>query len=217
MIVGNRKSLEEILQMVKPYKKILLLGCRECITVCAAGGEREVGVLASELKMSRMKDGQEIEIKEFEFIDQIKPFVDEYEAVVSTACGAGIQYTSERFPKKVVFPAINTTFLGVALEYGVWSERCQGCGECILHLTGGICPVARCAKSLFNGPCGGSSTGKCEVNKETDCAWQLIVDRLKALGQLDKYEEVILEKDWTTSRDGGPRKRVREDLRLPQQ
>jgi len=222
MIVGNRKPLEEILQMVKPYKKILLLGCRECITVCAAGGEREVAVLASELKMSRAKDGQEIEIKEFtlerqcdfEYIDQIKPFVDEYEAVVSMACGAGIQYTSERFPKKVVLPAINTTFLGVALEYGVWAERCQGCGECILHLTAGVCPVARCAKSLFNGPCGGSSTGKCEVNKDTDCAWQLIVDRLKAQGQLEKYEEVILEKDWSTSRDGGPRKRVREDLRL---
>ena len=108
MIVGNRKSLEEILQMVKPYKKILLLGCRECITVCAAGGEREVGVLASELKMSRAKDGQEIEIKEFtlerqcdfEYIDQIKPFVDEYEAIVSMACGAGIQYTAETISEK---------------------------------------------------------------------------------------------------------------------
>jgi len=224
MIVGNRKPLAEILQMVKPFKKILLLGCRECITVSAAGGEREVGVLASELKMSRAKDGQEIDIKEFtlerqcdfEYIDQIKPFVEDYEVIVSMACGAGIQYTAERFPKKIVLPAINTTFLGVTLEQGLWAERCQGCGECILHLTGGVCPVARCAKSLFNGPCGGSSGGKCEVNKETDCAWQLIVDRLKALGQLDKYEEVILEKDWTTSRDGGPRTRVREDLKIQQ-
>ena len=183
MIVGNRKSLEEILQMIKPYKKILLLGCRECITVCAAGGEREVGVLASELKMSRAKDGQEIEIKEFtlerqcdfEYIDQIKPFVDEYEAIVSMACGAGIQYTAERFPKKIVLPAINTTFLGVALEQGVWSERCQGCGECILHLTGGICPVARCAKSLFNGPCGGSADR--QVRSEQGNGLRLAIDR----------------------------------------
>ena len=142
MIVGNRKSLEEILQMIKPYKKILLLGCRECVTVCAAGGEREVGVLASELKMSRAKDGQDIEIKEFslerqcdfEYIDLIKPFVDEYEVILSTACGAGIQYTAERFPKKVVLPAIDTTFLGVTLEQRLWSERCQGCGQCITYI-----------------------------------------------------------------------------------
>ncbi|NLT68972.1 MAG: hypothetical protein GXX84_20490 [Acidobacteria bacterium] len=222
MIVGNRKPLEEILQLVKPYKKILLLGCRECITVCAAGGEREVGVLASELKLSRAKDGGEIEVKEhtlerqcdYEYVDQIKPFVDDYEVVVSMACGAGIQYVAEKYPHKIVLPAINTTFLGVTLEQGLWAERCQGCGECILHLTGGVCPVARCAKSLFNGPCGGSADGKCEVNKDTDCAWQLIINRLKELGQLENYEQIIPAKDWSTARDGGPRTRVREDLRL---
>jgi ferredoxin len=222
MIVGNRKSLEEILEMLKPYKRVLLLGCRECITVCAAGGEREVGVLASELKLSRAKDGQEIEVKEFalerqcdyEYVDQIKSFAGDYEVIVSMACGAGIQYVAEKYPKMTVLPAINTTFLGVTLEQGVWSERCQGCGECILHLTGGVCPVARCAKSLFNGPCGGSSNGKCEVNKETDCAWHLIINRLKDLGQLDKYEEIIPPKNWSSSREGGPRTRVREDLKL---
>lgn len=222
MIVGNRKSLEEILEMLKPYKKILLLGCRECITVCAAGGEREVGVLASELKLSRAKDGEEIEVKEHtlerqcdhEYINEIKSFVNDYEAVVSMACGAGIQYVAEHYPSKIVLPAINTTFLGVTLEQGVWSERCQGCGECVLHLTGGVCPIARCAKSLLNGPCGGSSNGKCEIDKDTDCAWQLIINRLKELGQLDRYEEIIPAKDWSSSRDGGPRKRIREDLRL---
>jgi ferredoxin len=222
MIVGNRKSLEEILEMLKPFKKILLLGCRECITVCAAGGEREVGVLASELKISRAKDNQEIEVKEHtlerqcdhEYIDEIKSFVDDYEVIVSMACGAGIQYVAEQYPTRIVLPAINTTFLGVTLEQGVWSERCQGCGECVLHLTGGVCPIARCAKSLLNGPCGGSSDGKCEVDKDTDCAWQLIVNRLKELGQLDRYEEIIPAKDWSSSRDGGPRKRIREDLRL---
>jgi len=216
--------LEEILELVKPYKKIILLGCRECITVCAAGGEREVGVLASELKMSRTKEGQEIEIKEytlerqcdFEYIEEIQPFVNDYDAIVSMACGAGIQYVAEKFPDKLVLPAINTTFLGVTLEQGVWSERCQGCGECILHLTGGVCPVARCAKSLFNGPCGGSANGVCEVNPDTNCAWQLIIDRLKALGQLENYEKIIEVKDWSTSRDGGPRTRVREDMRLEQ-
>jgi ferredoxin len=222
MIVANRKPLEDILEMIRPFKKVLLLGCNECVTVCAAGGQREVGVLASELRLSRAKDGEEIEIREHtlerqcdhEYIDQIHPFVGDYEIVLSMACGAGVQYVAETCRSQLVVPAVNTTFLGVTLEQGVWSERCQGCGNCILDKTGGICPVARCAKSLFNGPCGGSSGGKCEIDKEVDCGWQLIIDRLQELGQMDRYEEIIPVKDWTTSRDGGPRKRVREDLRL---
>jgi len=222
MIVANRKSLDEILQVIKPYKKVLLLGCNECVTICAVGGEREVGVLASEVRLFRAKDGEEIEVREHtlerqcdpEYIDQIRPFVGDYEAILSMACGAGVQYVAEKFRTKPVLPAVNTTFLGVTLEQGVWAERCQGCGTCILDKTAGICPIARCAKSLLNGPCGGSTNGKCEVDRETDCAWQLIIDRLKELGQLDRYEEIIPIKDWTTARDGGPRKRVREDLRL---
>jgi ferredoxin len=222
MIVANRKSLDEILQMIKPYKKVLLLGCNECVTACAVGGEREVGALASELRLFRAKDGEEIEVREHtlerqcdsEYIDQVRPFVGDYEAILSMACGAGVQYVAEKFRTKPVLPAVNTTFLGVSLEQGIWAERCQGCGTCILDKTGGICPIARCAKSLLNGPCGGSTKGKCEVDGETDCAWQLIIDRLKELGQLDRYEEIIPVKDWTTARDGGPRKRIREDLRL---
>jgi ferredoxin len=222
MIVASRKPLEEILEMLKPYKKVILLGCNECVTVCAVGGEREVGVMASEIKLTRAREGNEIEIKEqtlerqcdHEYIDQVRPIVGDYEVILSMACGAGIQYVGEKYRDKVVLPGVNTTFLGVTLEQGVWSERCQGCGSCILEQTGGVCPVARCAKSLLNGPCGGSSGGKCEVDKEVDCGWQLIVDRLKELGQLDRYEEILPIKDWTSSRDGGPRKRVREDLML---
>ena len=108
MIVANRKSLEEILEMLKPYKKVLLLGCNECVTVCAAGGEREAGVLASELKLSRAKEGQEIEIKEqtlerqcdHEYIDLVRPFVGDYEVILSMACGAGIQYVAEKISDK---------------------------------------------------------------------------------------------------------------------
>jgi hypothetical protein len=82
----------------------------------------------------------------------------------------------------------------------------------MLHMTGGICPIARCSKTLLNGPCGGSQDGKCEIAEDVDCAWQLIYDRMSALGQLEKLEEVIPPKDWRTSRDGGPRKIVREDV-----
>jgi len=222
MIVANRKPLEEIEGMIKGYGKVILAGCNECVTVCSVGGEKEVGILASELKLSRKKDGKDIEIKEVvlerqcdqEYIEQLRSFVDEYEAIVSMACGAGVQFIAEKYRGKPVFPAVDTSFLGVTEEQGVWVERCQGCGSCVLDRTGGICPIARCSKSLLNGPCGGSTDGKCEVDKEVDCGWQLIIDRLKELGQMDRYEEVEPVKDWSTSRDGGLRRRVREDLRL---
>jgi len=222
MIVASRKPMDEIEGMVQPYRKLIILGCKECVTVCSAGGEKEVGVLASELAISRKTRNMEIEIREHtlerqcdhEYIDQIADFVGEYEAILSMACGAGVQFVAEKYRSVPVMPAVNTTFIGVTEEQGVWTERCQACGTCILDRTGGICPIARCSKSLLNGPCGGSSKGKCEVNDQIDCGWQLIYDRLKELDMLDKLEEVLPVKDWRTSRDGGPRKVVREDLML---
>jgi ferredoxin len=222
MIVASRKPMEEIEVMIEPYRKLIILGCKECVTVCSAGGEKEVGVLASELAISRKTRNMEIEIREHtlerqcdhEYIDQVADFVGEYEAILSMACGAGVQFVAEKYRSIPVMPAVNTTFIGVTEEQGVWSERCQACGTCILDRTGGICPIARCSKSLLNGPCGGSSKGKCEVSDQIDCGWQLIYDRLKELGMLHKLEEVLPVKDWRTSRDGGPRKVVREDLRL---
>jgi hypothetical protein len=107
---------------------------------------------------------------------------------------------------------VNTKFMGASERQGVWAERCQGCGNCLLGQTGGICPIARCAKRLMNGPCGGSTKGSCEIDPDTDCAWQLIWDRLKALGLTENYVEMIPAKDWRTSIGNGPRKIIREDL-----
>ena len=223
MIVANRKVVGRDFGDAQALQEGASIGLqRMCDGLCGRGGAGGRGIGLGVETWSRAKEGQEIEIREqtlerqcdHEYIDQVRPFVGDYEVILSMACGAGVQYVAEKYRTKLVLPAVNTTFLGVTLEQGVWSERCQGCGTCILDQTGGICPIARCAKSLLNGPCGGSSNGKCEVDKEMDCGWQLIVDRLKELGQLDRYEEIIPVKDWTTSRDGGPRKRVREDLKL---
>ena len=222
MIVANRKPFEEIIAMLKPYSKILLLGCNECVTVCATGSSREVAVLASEIRLYRQKEGKSVEIREVtlerncdpEYVESLKPFIHDYEVVMSMACGCGIQFVGEHYRDRLVLPAINTTFEGVTEEHGVWTERCQGCGNCVLDRTLGICPVTRCAKSIFNGPCGGSQGGKCEVDKDLPCAWQLIVDRHKEMNMMDKYLEIQPMKDWSTSRDGGPRKRVREDLKV---
>jgi ferredoxin len=220
MITAERKPMEELIEYLRPYHRILLVGCNECVTVCSAGGRKEVGILSSALQMAFMKAGKTLEVKEItlerqcdpEYVEELVSQIDQVEAVMSMACGCGVQEIARRFKTKPVFPAVNTEFMGASERQGVWAERCQGCGECVLGLTGGICPIARCSKRLLNGPCGGSTNGKCEVDPSIECAWQLIWDRLKALGIEDRYEENIAAKDWRTGRGGGPRKIIREDL-----
>jgi len=198
------------------------VGCKGCVTVCNAGGVKEVGILASIIRLARDKDNNPIEVDEHtlerqcdpEYIEQLSDMVPNYDAVLSMACSIGPQYISARYPESLVFPALNTSFMGGALEHGVWAEFCQGCGDCKIHLFGGLCPIARCSKSLLNGPCGGSAGGKCEISKDVDCVWHLIVEKLMAQGRLDQLTEVKPIKDWSTSRDGGHRKIIREDLKL---
>jgi hypothetical protein len=153
---------------------------------------------------------------EWEYIDPLEPQLDDYDLILSLGCGIGVQMLAERFPKKRIVPGLNTSFLGLPVEQGVWEERCQACGNCILHLTGGICPIARCSKQLLNGPCGGSQAGECEINPEVPCAWQLIWEKVTALGLQDQLLQIQPPKDWSTSRDGGPRRIIRDDLRLPE-
>jgi ferredoxin len=220
MIVADKKPMEEIIEDIKNHDKVLVLGCNECVTVCEAGGKKEVGILASALRMYFLNQGKEMKIDEetlerqcdHEYLEEIRNIIDQYDAVVSIACGVGVQFMAEKYHSTPVYPGVNTCFMGATEERGLWTERCQGCGQCILSRTGGICPVSRCAKRVMNGPCGGSSKGMCEINKELVCAWQLIVERLKALDRFDEYEELSPIKDWSTDRAGGPRKVVREDV-----
>ncbi len=222
MIIADGKPIKEILAMIERYDKLILVGCKGCVTVCSTGGEKEVGILSSALRLARQAQGKPLEVKEItlerqcdtEYLEPLREIADPFPAVLSLACGAGIQFLAEKFRKHPILPGVNTQFIGITEEQGVWTERCQACGNCVLDQTGGICPVARCSKSLFNGPCGGSKKGKCEIDPNVDCGWQLIYDRLKELGQLDQLEKVLPVKDWSTSRDGGPRKRVREHPKI---
>lgn len=225
MIVADQKPLEEILEMLQPYKKVLFLGCQACVAVCMAGGEKEVGLLASAVRLARRRRAQQIEIVEGavkrqcedEFNEPWAETIQKQEAVLSLACGVGVNKLSERFDVPIL-PALNTRFFGEVEKQGVWKEVCAGCGSCILHLTGGICPIARCAKNLLNGPCGGvRADGTCEVAAgplPQPCAWVQIIERLEKLGQLERLEVAMAAKDWSADRHGGPRRRVREGMLL---
>jgi ferredoxin len=221
MIVAERKPLDEIIASVAGANKLLVVGCNSCVAICLAGGEREVATLSSALRLATRNRETPLQVVErsverqceIEFNQEVAAEIAEADLVLSMACGVGVQTLAEQFPSAIVYPALNTSFMGRPEERGVWSERCVGCGDCVLERFGGVCPITRCAKNLLNGPCGGSANGRCEVDPEhLDCAWQLIYDRLERIGQLDRMLQVEPPKDWSPSRHGGPRTIAREDM-----
>ena len=207
MIVADKKPLDQIEAMIEGFDKILIAGCGTCVAVSMAGGEKEVEQLAAQLRMKGKIDGKQRVVDEItitrqcdkEYLEQLAKYVDDYDVIISTACGAGVQFLAERYDDKIILPGLNTLFLGVAEEAGVWSQRCITCADCVLDQTGGICPMTICAKNLLNGPCGGTDCGKCEVNGEKDCAWTLIYRRLEKIGRLDYMKKIQPPKDYSVA------------------
>ncbi|PIP37410.1 MAG: hypothetical protein COX20_01625 [Desulfobacterales bacterium CG23_combo_of_CG06-09_8_20_14_all_52_9] len=220
MIVAKRKPIEEIKEMLKGYKKVLNVGCGTCVSVCLVGGEKEVNILNAELEIARKMEDNPIEMGAIsverqcdrEFLAALDDKVGEYEAVMSMACGVGIQFLAERFPDKPVLPAVNTAGLSVNQGIGWYEERCRSCGDCVLGWTAGICPVTMCAKGLYNGPCGGTNKGSCEINPDQPCAWFMIYERLLRQGRLDLIMRVHPANDWQNI---GPRTLVQPGYSKP--
>jgi hypothetical protein len=206
MIVTTLKPLDEILDSIFPYHKILIAGCDGCTQ--PPRGLREAKTLKQLLELAGQLKGKKFEFKLTSVVKQcdsvltvatLKPYIeDDVEAVLSLACGAGPQTVAEFFPDIPVIPAQNSHFVGREdREGGNIDDSYQTCGDCILALTGGICPVTRCSKGLLSGACGGARHGKCELDPNRDCAWELIYERLKRLGQLDKIKELTPPKDYS--------------------
>ncbi|MFP4086897.1 MAG: methylenetetrahydrofolate reductase C-terminal domain-containing protein [Desulfobacteraceae bacterium] len=219
MITAEQKPMEEIRRMIAPYPRILVLGCGSCVAECAAGGEKETAALASALRMAARMEDKDVQVDEktidrqcvTEFVIRLDDIMDQYDAVLSLGCGAGVQAVADMYPEVPIIPGLNTEFLGETKEQGYWTETCVGCGDCMLYHFGGICPLTRCAKQILNGPCGGSVDGRCEVNPDTPCAWQMIIDRLTAFQALDRLEAIYPPKDWSKKQGRGPREIIRED------
>jgi len=212
MIITKQKPFEQIIQFLTPYTSVFICGCSECATLCKTGGEEEVKAMKDKLeKEGKIVSGWVVldpachRLNNAKIFREHKSELDQSDALLVLACGNGTQ-TVAGGVEKPVYPGCDTLFLGEIMRFGNFEERCQLCGQCLLDLTGGICPITRCSKSLLNGPCGGSKDGKCEINPEMECGWQLIIDRLKKRGKLDTLKKIILPKDWSTSRDGGLRK-----------
>ena len=207
MIVAEQKPLQDIRRMISPYERVLILGCGTCMTVCDTGGEREVSFLHNALRVAQSKSGNdthqflEYTLKrqcEPEFVEMLVDKVGDVDTILSLGCGIGVQAIAERFPDMPVLPGVNTSFMGMSTEKGVWDERCAACGDCRLEDTAGICPITRCTKGILNGPCAGTKNGKCEANKDMDCAWILIYKRLERLGQLEKMRRYYPMRNFRT-------------------
>jgi ferredoxin len=222
MIIAEIKPLAEIKDMLKEYKKILVAGCGTCTTVCLSGGRKQVELLASAIRMGKKLEGDEVLVSERtiprqcepRFIDQMKEDASLHEVILSMGCGAGVQGIIDRLENISVLPAMNTRFIGIADSTGNFLEMCSACGDCILSLTGGICPVTRCPKGLLNGPCGGTKNKKCEVSPDIPCAWVMIYERMKELGKLDELKKSIGAKDWSKTQRPGKYK-VKEEAEKP--
>ena len=204
MIVGDLKALDEIASSIAGYRKILVLGCGGCVTVCRSGGDAEACDLARRLSHIEYHRGIPPEFVidtierqcENDLIRSYLKLPEGIDAILSLACGVGVQIVADVLEPLPVIPALTTTFMGGSDEPGVWREKCRGCGDCLLASTAGICPIALCAKRLLNGPCGGSRGGYCEVGSETPCAWARIYDRLDKQGRLSLMDEFRGFRDW---------------------
>jgi len=222
MIVAKQKDIDWILDRLAAFRKVIVLGCGTCTTVCLAGGEREVEEICCSLQLALRERKEQMEFEgltckrvcDWEFVEPIAESLRGADAVLSLACGAGSNLLAEKLENTPVIPGVDTSFIGANAGVDTWDEMCAACGDCIIDQTFGICPVARCAKTLLNGPCGGSKDGKCEIRDDVDCAWAKIVQRAKALGCLEELERVIPPKDWSAARHGGQRSLKRSDLGL---
>jgi len=208
--VTEQKPLEEIMKYLERCQRVYIVGCGTCPTMLHTGGKTEILDMKEKLESAGKKVSGWMVIPTAcdpltrEALAESIKEIAETDCILVMSCAFGVQ-TVGYYSDKPVYPALNTLFIGKEEEPGHFIEVCAQCGNCVLGYTGGICPVVRCAKGLLNGPCGGSVDGKCEVDPDTPCAWQEIIDRLTSLGLLDQLEEIQPPKDWGTSHSGGPR------------
>ncbi len=216
-IMTEQKPWEEIIEMLNKVDKVYLVGCGTCATMCRTGGKSQVIEMKDKLEAA----GKQVtrwmvipsvcdELTKYALEDNAED-VEAADGILAMTCAFGVQ-TLGLYADKLVYPALNTMFIGIEESPGHFIEVCMQCGDCVLGKTAGLCPLVRCSKSLLNGPCGGSVGGKCEVSPDIPCVWQTIVDRLQAFDRLDVLDEIASIHDWSVSNSGGPRRLALETI-----
>ena len=205
MIISKQKDLEDIVKSVGKGP-VFIMGCSECATLCHTGGKEEV------LEMKNIFEKRNIPVSGWIILEPachlnnnrrlLKPYkdaLDKSDSILALSCGNGVQTIAELFDDKDIISGNDTLFLGEIVRSAEFDKRCSMCGECLLDEFNGICPLSRCPKSMMNGPCGGSIDGKCEVNSDMQCVWNIIYERLKKREKLHYLDKIQPPKDWSKS------------------
>jgi len=203
MIITKQKNFADLLRCID-NKSVFLIGCNECATLCRTGGKEEIAALKEALGKHKIPVTGWVVLEPACHLmndkQMLKKFDSELkrsEKVLVLACGNGVQTVAELLAEKDVIAGTDTLFLGEISRINEFDKRCMLCGECLVDAFGGFCPVSRCPKSMLNGPCGGSSGGKCEVNKEMECVWDTVYQALKKKGKLQVFTAIQKPKDWS--------------------
>jgi ferredoxin len=202
--ITKQKPFKEIEQQLEGFGRVYIAGCGTCTTMTKTGGREEVLKMKEHLQElgklvtdwivipTACDEMTEAAIKEN------NGAIQNANCILVMSCALGVHKLSTYIDKPVI-PALDTLFIGVEDGPGCFQEVCAQCGQCILGETAGICPLTACHKGLLNGPCGGTNNGKCEVDKEKDCAWTLIYQRLKEQGRLDLMRKYHAPRDYNVA------------------
>jgi ferredoxin len=188
--ITRQKSEEEIDRLLEGLDRVFIVGCGTCVTLTRTGGEPEVREMGEKLsEKGKLVTGDVVLAVACDHLtgEALREYgrqIKQADVLLIMTCAFGVQ-TIARHLKKMVVPALDTLFVGKETSVGLFDEICTQCGTCIIGETGGICPVTSCHKGLVNGPCGGTNSGKCEIDTNKDCVWTLIYNRLKELDSLD--------------------------------
>ncbi|MGF3554820.1 MAG: methylenetetrahydrofolate reductase C-terminal domain-containing protein [Thermoplasmatota archaeon] len=205
MIITKQKAIDDLIKSID-NSDVFIIGCSECATICHTGGQEEV------LSMKKVLEEKGLKITGWVVLEPAcnlqkgklilknhQKEIEKAKKILVLACGSGVQTVSEIIEEVDIVAGCDTLFLGEIKHADDFEKRCTLCGDCVQDVFYGLCPVARCPKSMLNGPCGGVKNGKCEVSSDIDCVWDLIYKKLKKNGQLDRLKKINKTKNWSFS------------------
>ncbi len=201
MLMTQLKNAETLAALLE-NKKVFVLNCHGCREVyfdeaAADALQKELaaaGKVTGTLTTDYICNPENIKVQ----LANYKEAIDAADAVLVFSCGVGVQTIAEIFEAKRVYAACDTLHLPGSQGVTPLDVECGQCGECYLNMTGGICPITACSKSLVNGQCGGTKNGKCEVNPDMECGWERIYRKLEQLGKLDNLKCPTQLRDFST-------------------